>query len=109
MNRMRRAGVLLALCILLAISGCAGLRTKETFAACKGVDAVVTTVLVRRGGVELNPLLKVLLHWGPAPFYAAEAALVLVVWRYFDDMSEAGKTVVLAAGCVPAAINARQL
>lgn len=79
---------LLLCALLLSLSGCAVLGSKEAAVACQIADGITTKVGMSKGAVETNALLKGL---GGSGILAFKIGLAVLAWLYWDEFTDHGK------------------
>lgn len=100
----------IALLLLVSmLAGCAAATAKETFALCRAVDTALTLQIVHHGGTEVNPLMHSAISAGAPIFVALQVAVIVLVWHYWPQIEETGRSALNAISCVPAVYNLGQL
>jgi len=99
-----RAGIL---AVLMVLSGCAAIASKEAVIGCQAADAATTLHATSLGAEELNPFVGWLLGFGPMALIAAKAGVTLLVLHHHAELPR--NLLVAANGitCAVAANNAR--
>ena len=103
---------LIVVLILLTLTGCATIGTKENFVLCQAADAATTVLVLGKGGSEANPLMaKIIQKAGFAGMFAIKFALIAIAWEWAtgredDEKVQAGLTAANVLTCGVARHNA---
>lgn len=97
------------LILLLLLSGCAQLATKEATVACQSVDSATTFLAVKSGGgMEANPILARVLHsFGWGGFFFLKAVLTVALLKLHDEVSPVAIATVNGTTCLASISNWR--
>lgn len=91
-----------ALLLLVALSGCAMLATKEAVIGCQAADVATTYRALHLNTLahETNPI--------PLPILLAlKIAIIVWVWRHegWNEESEGARAAITVIGCAPVPLN----